>query len=94
MNDKVLTLNPDPSKKGVSIDQDKYGFIHAEILKVLRDMGPLGAMRLVKELDSRVGDDKFGASVGWYATAVRLDMEAKGEILYDRSNKKPLITLP
>jgi hypothetical protein len=93
MNDKILTLNPDPNKKGVKIDKDKYDFIHAEILKVLHDTGPIGAMRLVKELDSRIGDTTFGGSVGWYTTAVRLDMEAKNEILYNRNDKKPLVTL-
>jgi hypothetical protein len=94
MSDKILTLNPNPGKKGVNVDKDKYEFIHDEIVKVLRDKGPLGAMRLVQELDSRIGDEKFGGSVGWYTTAIRLDMEAKKEILYDRKAKKPLITLP
>ncbi len=94
MDNKILTQNPDPTKKGVSIDRDKYDFIHSEILKALKDKGPLGAMQLVKELDSRVGDKKFGGSVGWYTTAIRLDMEAKKEILYGRSDKKPVITLP
>ena len=94
MYDTILTLNPDPQKKGVRISKDKYDFIHSEILKALRDIGPIGAMRLVKELDSRIGDNRFGASVGWYTTAVRLDMEAKKEILYNRKDKKPVIALP
>jgi hypothetical protein len=94
MNDKILTSNPDPNKKGVKIDKDKYDFIHTEILKVLHHKGPLGAMQLVKELDGTIGDEKFGASVGWYVTAIRLDMEAKKEILYNRSDAKPTITLP
>jgi hypothetical protein len=94
MSAKILTLNPDPNKKGVNIDKDKYDFMHAEIIKALQETGPIGAMQLVKELDARIGDAKFGASVGWYVTAVRLDMEARNEILYDRSAKKPVIRLP
>ena len=94
MSNKILTLNPDPTKKGVNIDKDKYDFIHSEIIKVLREVGPIGAMQLVRELDARIGDEKFGASIGWYTTAIRLDMEAKKEILYNRSDKKPVITLP
>jgi hypothetical protein len=94
MSDTILTLNPDPNKKGVNIDKAKYDFIHAEILKVLQEVGPIGAMKLVNELDARIGDEKFGGSVGWYATAVRLDMEAKHEIVYNRDDKKPLIKLP
>jgi hypothetical protein len=93
MNDKILTRNPDPNKKGVKIDKDRYDFIHTEILKVLHDKGSIGAMQLVWELDNRIGDEKFDASVGWYTTAIRLDMEAKKEILYNREDKKPLITL-
>jgi hypothetical protein len=94
MSDTILTLNPDPGKKGVNIDKDKYHFIRSEIMKALREIGPVGAMQLVKELDNRISDEKFGGSVGWYTTAVRLDMEAKKEILYNRNDKKPLITLP
>lgn len=94
MSGKILTLNPDPSKKGVNIDKDKYDFIRAEILKLLQETGPIGAMQLVNELDTRIGDEKFGASVGWYTTAVRLDMEAKRELACDRSDKKPQLKLP
>jgi uncharacterized glyoxalase superfamily protein PhnB len=83
-----------PTKKGVRIDKAKYDFIHAEIIKALRDMGAVSAMGLVRELDERVGDIKFGGSIGWYTTAVRLDMEAKKEILYDRHDKKPQIKMP
>jgi hypothetical protein len=91
MSEKILTLNPDPAKKGVNIDKDKYDFIRSEILKLLRETGPISAMQVVKQLDARIGDEQFGASVGWYATAVRLDMEARNEIAYDRSAKKPLV---
>ena len=94
MSDKILTINPDSNKKGVSIDKDKYDFIHSEIIKVLQDKGPVGAMQLIKELDDRIGDEKFGGSIGCYATAIRLDMEAKKELLYNRSDKKPLVRLP
>jgi hypothetical protein len=94
MSDKILTLNPDPSKKGVNIDKDKYDFIHAEILKVLREVGPIGAMALIRELDERIGDEKFGGSVGWYTMAVRLDMEAKKEVMYSKSGGKTVISLP
>lgn len=94
MSDTILTMNPDPNKKGANIDKAKYDFIHAEILKALKELGPMGAMQLVKALDSRIGDKKFGASVGWYTTSVRLDMEAKNEIRYNRNDKKPVITLP
>lgn len=95
MSDKILTRNPDPKKKGVNIDKDRYDFIRAEILKTLKHEGPLASMKLIAAMDKRLGGDvKFGSSIGWYTMAVRLDLEARGEILYDRSTKKPVLTLP
>lgn len=92
--DKVKTLNPDPNKKGVSIDKERYNFIHDEIIRLLREKGPLAAMQMVREMDKRLGGDKkVGYSIGWYTTAIRLDMEAKGELSYDRKAKKPVIIL-
>ena len=94
MNEKILTKNPDPDKKGVRIDKDRYDFIHDEIISTLKDNGPLSAMELVDEVNRRLGGDKkAGFSVDWYATAIRLDMEARGEILYNRGDKKPVISL-
>lgn len=92
--DKILTKNPNPTKKGVSIDKDRYNFIKQEILQLLKEKGPLGAMQMVSEMDKHLGGDKkVGYSIGWYATAVRLDLEARGEIKYDRSAKKPVVML-
>jgi hypothetical protein len=93
MSDTILTQHPDPHKRGVNIDKAKYDFIRAEIIKAVGELGPMSAMQLVRHLDARIGDEKFGASVGWYATAVRLDMEAKKEILYNREAKKPVVSL-
>ncbi len=95
MDDKILTKNPDPNKKGVKIDKDRYDFVRGEILALLKEKGPMGAMTMVQEMDERLGgDEKAGFSVGWYATAIRLDMEARGELIYNRGDKKPVISLP
>jgi len=95
MAEKILTKNPDPSKKGVKIDKDRYDFVHDEIIGLLKDKGPLGAMQMVNEMDKRLGGDKkVGFSIGWYTTAIRLDMEARGELLYNRKAKKPVVALP
>jgi hypothetical protein len=92
--DKIITKNPNPAKKGVSIDKGRYDLIKQEILALLKGSGPLGAMQLVTEMDKRLGGDKkVGFSIGWYTTAIRLDLEARGEIKYDRSAKKPVVTL-
>lgn len=94
MSNVVKTINPDPKKKGVPIAKDRYDFLHGEILALLKEKGPLGAMQIVAEMDKRLGGDKkVGYSIGWYVTAIRLDMEAWGELLYNRKDKKPLVTL-
>ena len=91
----ITTLNPNPSKKGVPIEKSRYSFLRNEILNLLKEKGPLGAMQLVREMDGRLGGDiKVGYSIGWYTTAVRLDLEARGQLKYDRHTKKPVITLP
>ena len=35
MIDKILTLHPDPEKKGVNIDRAKYDLVRNEIINVL-----------------------------------------------------------
>ena len=95
MADRIMTLNPDPSKKGVPIEKQRYDFVRHEMLNLLQEKGPLGAMQIVREMDERLGGDKkVGYSIGWYTTAIRLDLEARGELMYDRSAKKPVVTLP
>lgn len=92
---KILTLNPDPNKKGVSIDKTRYDFIRKNILDLLRDEGLMGAVALVNQMDMRLGgDSKVGYSIGWYTTAIRLDLEARSQVVYDRSKKKPVVSLP
>ena len=95
MNEQILTLNPDPNKKGVKVDKAHYDFVRAEILKAIKKEGPLASMQLVDVMIRRLGKDKtFGKSIGWYTMAVHLDLESKGELLYDRKAKKPVLSLP
>lgn len=94
-NEKILTLSPDPAKKGVNIDKDRYEYIKDVIFDVLKSSGPLSSSALVEGvveyINSRGGVDY---SIGWYAMAVRLDLEAKGRVHYSRGTKKPVISLP
>lgn len=94
MNEKILTKNPDPLKKGVKIDKNRYDFMRGVILSILKDQGPLSNATLISEVVDEVErDGKVEYSVGWCAMAVKLDLEAQGEVVYDRSAKKPLIRL-
>ena len=94
MNEKILTLNPDPAKKGVKIDKDRYENMRSVILEILKANGPLSSSKLVEAVVATIeANGKVDYSVGWCAMAVKLDLEARSEICYDRSVKKPVVTL-
>lgn len=79
MNDKVQTLNPDPGKKGVRIDRDKYDAIRAAILAALEEREPQGFYELLHSIEPGL-QGRFEGSIGWYYTTVKLDLEARGEV--------------
>ena len=94
MIEKIQTKNPDPTKKGVNVDKDKYDFIHGVILQVLKDKGPLSSAELVESVVEHINSHGgVDYSIGWYTMAVRLNMEVTGEVTYDRKAKKPLVTI-
>ncbi len=95
MNEKILTRNPDPSKRGVKIDKDRYDVLRKTILTILKEQGPLTTKGLVEAVvDVIEKDGKVDYSVGWAAMAVKLDLDAKGEITYDRAAKPAVHRLP
>ena len=77
--DYVLTLHPEPAKQGVWIEKAKYDMLRKSILDNLHMYGPL----TFTELGSLVEDQlkyKLDGSIMGYYTAVKLDVEARGEI--------------
>ena len=79
MEEKIMTLHPDPNKIGVNISKDKYGQIRDAILGVLREKDEV----FFKDLPDEVGKaliGKFDGSITWYVTTVKLDLEARGVI--------------
>lgn len=95
MEEKILTSNPDPAKKGVKIDKSRYELMRSIMLDILEKQGPLSVKNLIEAVVERVEKKgKVEYSVGWCAIAVKLDLEAKGEICYDRTAKKPVVSLP
>jgi len=94
MQEKILTKNPDPTKKGVKINKDRYDFMRGVILSILKKQGPLSSGALIEAVVNEVErDGKVDYSVGWCAMALKLDLEARGELKYDRSAKKPIVEL-
>jgi hypothetical protein len=95
MNEKIQTQNPIPGKKGVKIDKDRYDFVHGVILTILKEQGAHSSADLISAVVEEIErDGKVDYSVGWAAMAVKLNLEARGEVAYDRSAKKPVISLP
>ncbi len=82
MEDKIVTLHPQ-GLKGVHISRAKYEQMRAVILQSLADLGPqtFGQLGTVVEQKLR---GRFGGSISWYYTAVKLDLETRGEILCTR----------
>jgi hypothetical protein len=79
MNETILTLHPDASKRGVKIEKAKYDLIRNAILGTLKRDGPMPFMELAALLEDQM-QGGFDGSVMWYYTTVKLDLEARGEI--------------
>ena len=76
--DRILTLHPE-GKQGVRIDKAKYEAMRAAIL------GALGGEDEMSLAEIRAGvvealSGNFDGSIGWYFMAVKLDLEARGEL--------------
>ena len=78
MKNKIRTLHPH-KKQGVNISQQKYDVIRSAILCVLKTQKEMPFMKLSRAVEKEVNGN-FDGSVTWYVTAVKLDMEARGEI--------------
>lgn len=78
MSEKIMTLHPEPGKQGANIDRNKYDRVRNAILKTLEG-GETGFQEMVRTLEAQLSAS-FEGSVGWYATTVKLDLEARGEI--------------
>jgi len=81
----IQTLHPDKTKTNKRISLEKYSFIKANLLAVLKK-GELTHTDLMEALYQRVKDE-FEGGVQWYGETVKLDLEARGVI--ERTGKKP-----
>lgn len=82
--DRIQLRNPDPTKTGVRVRRDQYAIARRAALATLPATGPgltLPAFRaaLEKRLRAAKGWDR-SLSVSWYSMAIKLDLEARGEV--------------
>lgn len=76
MEEKIITIHPDPNKSGVKIHKDKYVLIRDGILKTLRSIGEVLFKDLPGEVERQLRG-KFDGSISWYVTTEKLDLEAR-----------------
>jgi DNA-binding transcriptional ArsR family regulator len=90
--DRVMLQNPNTGTDDVRIRRALYEPVRAAILDAVAEAGGIPFSALRAEVERRtpatLWDD---ASVGWYTTAVKLDLEAKG--LLTRSGSPQVLEL-
>lgn len=81
----VLYLHPDPTKQGTRIAAEKYQALHQAILAAFSEQEELSYQEMVQPVSARLAGS-FDGSVEWYFNAVKLDMEARGELVRTRKS--------
>jgi hypothetical protein len=81
---RVQLRNPDPAKKGARIPRDQYVIARRAALATLTAKAPGITLidfraKMAKRLLRAKGWDR-SLSASWYTMAVKLDLEARGEI--------------
>jgi hypothetical protein len=89
--DLIRLRNPDRKKKMPRMAKNSYALVHRTALAVLPKKAPgITLKEFLEEMATRMpkvkGWDR-SASASWYAMAIKLDMEARGEL--KRVNDKP-----
>lgn len=69
---------------GVNVERAKYDAMRAAILETLHKKGALTFNELVDAVYRKL-DGKFDGSISWYATTVKLDLEARKQIKPDKA---------
>lgn len=80
MGDTILTRHPDRNKQGVRISRAKYDQVRAAILATLQARGEMTFGDLGRAVEKKLAG-KFEGSVMWYYTTVKLDLEARKELV-------------
>lgn len=84
MSDKIQTFHPD-GKQGVRIDKNKYDIIKCAVIQSIQSE-PLSFTAITKFVKKELSTT-FEGSINWYTVTVKLDMEARGEIV--RNSDRP-----
>lgn len=81
--DKVLCRTPTPNKKPTRVARAKFELVRKAILRLLPKKGEgMVFTELVDKVEAELTprEIEFLGSVSWYTTAVKLELEVRGEI--------------
>ena len=89
MADKVAVENVNVPGQVTNVDAAKYRAMHNAMMAVMSD-DPMTANEIKEAAKAHLPGDLFpgGATSGWWAKTVQLDLEAKGQLV--RHETKPL----
>lgn len=89
MNQKITVENVHVPGQTTNVDAAKYTTMHDAMMKVM-GADPMTAKDIKEAAKLHLPDDLFpaGATSGWWAKTVQLDLEAKGTLI--RHTTKPL----
>ena len=76
----------------MNINKGKYEIIRKAILSTLSNQQEISFMNLSRSVEKQVGNN-FDGSVMWYVTAVKLDLEARGEVKRVPHSRPQLVKL-
>lgn len=91
MAKQILALHPD-GKRGVNISKQKYDMMRRTILTIVQQRGEITFNDLMDAVSAEL-TGKFEGSIGWYTTTVKLDLEARGELLRVEKSSPQMIRL-
>ncbi len=89
MSDKIDVENVNVPGQVTRVDAAKYRAVYVAMMAVM-SADPMTAKQIKEAAKAHLPEDLFpaGATSGWWAKAVQLDLEAKGKLL--RHETKPL----
>lgn len=77
--DRIMLKNPNTGRDDLRIRRSMYEPVREAVLDAVEDAGELAFADLRAEVERRTPAGMWDeASVGWYTTAVKLDLEARG----------------
>ncbi|KAA3664091.1 MAG: hypothetical protein DWQ04_07500 [Chloroflexi bacterium] len=91
MDEKILTLHP-AGKTGVNISKAKYDQMRTTIISTLQTHGEMTFTQLNDAVGKQL-EGSFDGSIGWYFTTVKLDLEARNELMRVPKSSPQLIRL-